>query len=453
LRWPIVYLFCFLVVWSAPANAGDELQRAQDLMKRMKFDQAMALVDGVLQNSHSQPEDLVGAYWIHGLCHSARGQLGQAILAFRKLLSIQPDFVMSGVSPKQAAPFYQAVAEAREKGQQPIRLSHKPPSSAAAKDPGPLTLLVNLEADPFRLVGTIRLKLRSGDAPPLNVESPADGPGQVIVQVPTNLRNRELDYWLEARTRHGGLVTSAGGPHSPFRLKPIQVGVAQAGPEPRSESGPGKPTGQGETGPEGDARVEPSGLGIGFEVELHACLRGNEIVGEQGGNSSDHWIDLGENPVVKGRMGLDRWGWGLRAGIRMADYHIAFLQLDHIREKWLVHVGDGASTTWSADFDSLRLVVGYRFAWPVLEWLEPFAEAALGAHLYVPRTLRLVDADSGDAILDVEVQPDHRFAIMVGLGIRFAFLERFYATASYLIDLPVGELTSSSFIVGGGATF
>ena len=113
-----------LLAAAAPSRAGEDLNKAEKLFEDMEYAKAHKAAERVLASALSGPAELVAAYRIQGLCLSMAGKTAEALLAFRRLLSIDPGFELSqNLSPKLTAPFYQAVA--MSKNFKPIALAHQ----------------------------------------------------------------------------------------------------------------------------------------------------------------------------------------------------------------------------------------------------------------------------------------------------------------------------------------
>lgn len=214
MRWLIITLFLI----PASAFADDNIQKAQQLLNRMKYSKALTIVEQVLTTSGSGPEDLVEAYRIKGLCLSAMGKQGEAVAVFRRLLAINPSFELPPtVSPKLATPFYQATVLA--KGKKPIILVHKPLEPLkGVRDPGGLELTAKLGADPFEMVKKIRLRFKVGDGDEWKLDRSIHGPGSVSIRLPLNLKAAEITYYFEALNKHGGVLARARSKSNPFLL-------------------------------------------------------------------------------------------------------------------------------------------------------------------------------------------------------------------------------------------
>jgi len=201
-----------------------------------------------------------------------------------------------------------------------------------------------------------------------------------------------------------------------------------------------------------------------FEIEVHGSFWGNEFVGTEGGyydsaTEMDHneillYPGTQTNPddpdaFIKGHKDEGQMGVGGRLGLRMMKYHTVFVIVDYLWQDWVGDTRNGQLEDWYVEFGVLRVAGGYRFSYPVLSWLEPYAELAIGAHIYLP-----VESDRhvGDPV-ELEPQDESPLAVMLGAGVRFSFLEHFFVSLGYLYDLPIGELTTSSFLAGAGAIF
>jgi hypothetical protein len=216
----------------APALAGaGGLEQGEELFGQMEYEKALKCARGVIRSPQSGPGDLVAAYRLEGLCLSALGKPQEALVAFRRLLAIQPGYSLQGdFSPKLTAPFYQAMAMSREGG--PIALKHVPPKPAAL---GGLGLEVTL-ADPVAMVRSIRLVYltRQGQR---EVVARQEGPGKIVLSLPDDFGSVEVAYFFEARNTHRGVVARAGTRESPFRLK-VKPPVAKRPPPPQKRPAP-----------------------------------------------------------------------------------------------------------------------------------------------------------------------------------------------------------------------
>lgn len=195
--------------------AGPDLEKARQAFDELEFDQALEAVEAALAAPDAGPEELLDAYRLQGLCLSGLGKIDASVMAFRKLLSIQPDQKISAdTSPKLAGPYYQAVAISREI--KPITLVHD--ASGPRAGPPDRKLSVVLEADPLRLVKGLRLQHRVGPgayvaAQPVQVAEP----GRIELSLPPAKAGQQIEYYLEALTQTGGVLVRLGDPTSPFR--------------------------------------------------------------------------------------------------------------------------------------------------------------------------------------------------------------------------------------------
>ncbi len=182
----------------------------------MEYSKALKLTELVLKTSERGPEELVAAYRIQGLCLSAMGKLDDAVMDFRRLLAIDPSFRLStNVSPKLAAPFYQAVAMTQDQSR--IRINHvapQPQESLAG-----LELTVDLESDPLRMVGNIRLRYWTvAGGSKHRIVTPVVGLGKVSIALPQKLRALQVYYCLDATNSAGSVLVRVGSIEDPFQI-------------------------------------------------------------------------------------------------------------------------------------------------------------------------------------------------------------------------------------------
>ena len=211
----------------APAAArADDLQEATRLLDIMEYRKALKAADRVLKSPASGPHELVAAYRIKGLSLSALGKTNRSLAAFRKLLAVDPDFRLSDdLSPKLAAPFYQAVAMLRT--QKALALEHTPPSPPAAL--AGATLKVTLKSDPLRMVKKVELRFSTNqDDKERKMVARIKKPRAVAMKLPAGLVAGEIRYYFKATNRYGGTLAYVG-----TKQKPYVLAVEEVEPPPR----------------------------------------------------------------------------------------------------------------------------------------------------------------------------------------------------------------------------
>jgi len=217
------WLLWFLGLSSGPAAADGEAYQAVQLYRALEYAQALQAAQAALKLPIQEPAELVSIYRIQGLCQSALGKHEQALESFRQLLSIDPSFRLSpDMSPKLAAPFFQALAMSRE--QEGIQLSHTAPEVGASL--GGLILKATLESDPFALVKTIRLRFRlDGESREKQMVARMGELKTVAMKLPDDLQARQLSYYFEAVNQHGAVLHRLGSRSQPrvLQAKPLQV--------------------------------------------------------------------------------------------------------------------------------------------------------------------------------------------------------------------------------------
>jgi tetratricopeptide (TPR) repeat protein len=241
-----------LVVLVPVSARADDLQEATRLLDIMEYKKAYKAADRVLKSPDSGPHELVAAYRIKGLSLSALGKTNRSLAAFRRLLAIDPDFRLSeDLSPKLAAPFYQAVAMLRT--QKGLTFEHRPPRLPAAL--AGATLKIALKSDPLRMVRKIELRFSTDlDGKERKMVARIKNPRTVAMKLPAGLVAGEIRYYFKAANRHGGTLAYVGTKQKPFvlaveKVEPPPRVVLAPVPPPEPKSPAVEPLGQKEEDP------------------------------------------------------------------------------------------------------------------------------------------------------------------------------------------------------------
>jgi tetratricopeptide (TPR) repeat protein len=217
----------FLLSWVViavllPAWArADDLQEATRLVDIMEYKKALKAARRALKSPNHGPVELVAAYRIQGLCLSALGKAEMSLNAFRRLLAIDPNFKLSDdLSPKLAAPFYQAMAMSRT--QKGITLRHHSPESPDTL--AGLIMKITLAADPMHMVKAIELRFHTDLATKeRRMVARINKPGTVAMKLPKKFKAREIRYYFKATNKHGGALAFARTKEDPFVLAKKKV--------------------------------------------------------------------------------------------------------------------------------------------------------------------------------------------------------------------------------------
>jgi tetratricopeptide (TPR) repeat protein len=210
-----------LAVLAPAAARADDLQEATRLLDMMEYKRALKAVERVFKSPESGPYELVAAYRIKGLSLSALGKVNRSLAAFRKLLAIDPSFRLSAdISPKLAAPFYQAVAmQSSHKG---LLLEHLPPRPEGAL--AGLNLAVTLKSDPLHMVRTIELRFSTDlDEKERKMVARIKKAKTVLMKLPAGFVAGEVRYYFKATNRHGATLAFVGTRQEPFVLAEVRV--------------------------------------------------------------------------------------------------------------------------------------------------------------------------------------------------------------------------------------
>ncbi len=200
------------------ADEVDELlAQADKLFNELEYQKAIGIADQILQTPNVPPEKIVEAYRIKGLSLSGDDRIDDAFMIFRRLLAIDPNYRLSkDVSPRLAAPFYQAAAIAGEEGI--VELVHIEPTNVTSL--GGLKLTCHLKANPYNLVQKVRMRYRT-PANDVTGELMADTDGKkgpVEFKIPEEIKAKALLYHFEALNKYGGVLGRAGSGSHPFRV-------------------------------------------------------------------------------------------------------------------------------------------------------------------------------------------------------------------------------------------
>lgn len=240
------YFFRFwvvLVLCALPAmgRAGNDLDKAVELILEMNYPQALKLANKALKSSSSGPNELAKAYEIQGMCLASLGKTKAAVQSFRRLLAIDPGFRFGeNISPKIAEPFDQALKESKD--QKKISLAHTAPVKEVTLDK--LTLKVTLVADPLSMVKKIRMRYRADGRKQKRKTRRIKSSGTVGMKFPKKLKAKEILYWFEAINRHGGVLARAGTEKEPFtaKIQPPKPPVVAVSPVVKKKLEPKPPT-------------------------------------------------------------------------------------------------------------------------------------------------------------------------------------------------------------------
>ncbi len=224
---------------AADVRADDLVTQADRLFNDLEYDRAIEVADQVLQSAVSGPEQLLEAYRVKGLALSGKDEYEAAYMNFLELVAIDPQYRISpDVSPRLAAPFYQAVATSAE--QKRITLEHttpRPEPKLAGQK-----LVCRVVSNPQDLIDSVRLRYRTpareltGD-----LKLPLEDDPVLVFKLPDDLVADSILYHFEALNKYGGVLAREGSGSQPLRLKaqpaPAPV-VAEAGPRTGPKASP-----------------------------------------------------------------------------------------------------------------------------------------------------------------------------------------------------------------------
>jgi len=212
----LAILLCLLPLAVRAAGLGPDSEKATQLFKQMNYRGALKIAQKVLKSPESEPEDLVSAFRIQGLCYAAMGRNSKAVQSFKKLLAIDPSFRLSrDISPKLTPPFKKALRLVGDLD--PISLVHQEPDLPESL--AGLELKVTIQSDPFSMIATVRLQYRVGEGWRQMQVPSVKAPATATMTLPADLQGGEITYFFEACNRHGGILARAGSEAEPFKIE------------------------------------------------------------------------------------------------------------------------------------------------------------------------------------------------------------------------------------------
>ncbi|NMB74826.1 MAG: tetratricopeptide repeat protein [Myxococcales bacterium] len=220
-------MVAWCLILCAGAWAEDARKDYLRLFRQQAYPRVLQMAERTLQSAEARPAELAEAYRWQGLALAAQGKTDDAVLAFRRLLAIDPAYQLpKGTSPKLASPFFQAAGMSR--GSQGIRLGHELPAPAGAG--GPRVLEVELVSDPLNMVQTVRFQYWPKDRPGARekVVQAMHGPGRAAFALPPEMTSMPVEYSFEALNEAGGVLAVAGGIGHVFSLAPAAGGMTAA---------------------------------------------------------------------------------------------------------------------------------------------------------------------------------------------------------------------------------
>jgi len=226
----LTVLVCAVMLLASVARADeiDELlAQAERLFNELEYNKAIKIADRILQTPDVSPEKLVEAYRIKGLSLSGDDRIDDAFMIFRRLMAINPRYQLSkDVSPRLAAPFYQAAAIAGEEGV--VELAHIEPAQTS-KLAG-LELTCRVKANPYGMIKQVRLRYRTPENKLTGeLKQPMTGKiADLTFRLPDDLQTDALLYHFEALNQYGGVIGRSGSGAHPYRLQVTKPVVAAA---------------------------------------------------------------------------------------------------------------------------------------------------------------------------------------------------------------------------------
>ena len=182
---------------------------------RLEFEPAARTLQRSLQLPRNCRRDLVAIHRLRGFIEAIREDREACQRTFEMLLALEPEHRLGPAPPKVQACFEAAVAVPPRRRR--VVLNHAPPPGAEPLTP--LVLELELE-DPLRMVDQVQVwHRRSGARAYTRVSALAGRPVVLPASALPAGRPYELEYFLRAADRWGGVIAELGSAEAPFAIR------------------------------------------------------------------------------------------------------------------------------------------------------------------------------------------------------------------------------------------
>jgi hypothetical protein len=212
-----------LCVVSLGASASDvRLAKAQDLVKRLKYQDAVALLETLEADPTLPLADYRLVLELSGVVQGTLRRPAKATDAFKRLLVVTPGHELSGsYPPRVMTPYYQAKSWLDEVGA--LQLERRPPTVNQGLVTG---VVVALKSDPLTMASAVRLHTRA-DGAAWKVEARPAGDELTFA-----VSGRKVEWWAELLTSTNRVVLELGSETAP--LVEVVAPVVEAAPPARA---------------------------------------------------------------------------------------------------------------------------------------------------------------------------------------------------------------------------
>ena len=219
---PTAALAALLLVAAGSGRAAAEgdaagLARARAELAELRYDDALATLDGTLSAGDSGPIDVAEIHLLRGEVLASLGRRAAAEKAFRHALAIEPTLELRrGLSPKIGRPFRRARKALRAAA--PLAVAHR----VVGRDPTVIALVVT--SDPFEMVAGARASYRAADGTAGQVATSARVGGAAAKGIEARY-DLELPpgtdrFTVAAVDQHGNRLVELGTTAAPLSLPP-----------------------------------------------------------------------------------------------------------------------------------------------------------------------------------------------------------------------------------------
>lgn len=219
---PTAALAALLLVATGSGRAAAEgdapgLARARAELAELRYDDALASLDGALSSGQSGPIDLAEIHLLRGEVLASLGRRAAAEKAFRQALAIEPTLrLRRGMSPKISRPFRRARKAVRAGA--PLAVAHR----VVGRNPTVIALVVT--SDPFDMVAGARATFSAADGATRHVATSAPVGGAaaegIEARYDLELPHGVTRFTVAAVDPHGNRLVEVGTATAPLTVPP-----------------------------------------------------------------------------------------------------------------------------------------------------------------------------------------------------------------------------------------
>jgi hypothetical protein len=225
----LLALSCCLSASAFAADAAALLDKAEAAMKDLEYSQALKTIEAARKEPNNSRATMLRLYELQGVTLATLGQEAKALVAFQSLLSLTPDFRLSGkLPPKVTTVFFEARSWVDTRKALSARGGGSVMTPGAVKE-----VKVEVSNDPLKLAKEVRFHFTL-DGKPKDVDVPITS---TTVTAPVGAP--KVSWWAELLGEKKASLLSIGSAEKPWNeAAPEAPTPPVAKAEPKSEPKP-----------------------------------------------------------------------------------------------------------------------------------------------------------------------------------------------------------------------